>query len=76
MTQQLSHRCCFPYKAQKVVLEDKAGAKVNIQEDRNEKLLKLENANKAMQKITKGDITEIKNLNNPPQLVKTVMEAV
>lgn len=70
----------------KVVLEDEAVAKVKAEEtkaiaddaqrDLNLALPALEAAVKALDALDKSDITEIKQFNNPPEMVQTVMEAV
>jgi dynein heavy chain len=70
----------------KVVLEDEAVAKVKAEEtksiaddaqrDLNLALPALENAIKALDALDKNDISEIRVFNNPPDMVRTVMEAI
>ena len=69
-----------------MVLEDEAVAKVKAEEtqaiaddaqkDLDEAMPVLEKANKALDALDKGDISEIKGFVKPPEAVQTVMETV
>jgi len=60
----------------KVATEEASEIATDAQKDLDEALPAFDSAVKALKSLNKGDITEIKNFANPPELVKTVMEAV
>lgn len=64
-----------------VVQEEEALANAKAEDtqalrDLDEALSATEEANQALNSLDKADITEIKALTKPPDLVKTVLEAV
>ncbi|CEG43665.1 axonemal dynein heavy chain [Plasmopara halstedii] len=67
-------------KAEETLCNDQAaeanGIKESCEAELAEAIPALENAVKALQTLTKGDITEIKAMKKPPDGVKLVMEAV
>ncbi|XP_030273772.1 dynein heavy chain 6, axonemal isoform X2 [Sparus aurata] len=68
-------------KVREVVQEEEALANAKAEEtqalrDLDEALSATEDANQALNSLDKADITEIKALTKPPDLVKTVLEAV
>lgn len=68
-------------QVREVVQEEEALANAKAEEtqalrDLDEALSATEDANQALNSLDKADITEIKALTKPPDLVKTVLEAV
>ena len=60
----------------KAATDEAQAIAADAQKDLDEALPAFDSAVKALKSLTKADITEVKNFANPPELVKTVMEAV
>jgi dynein heavy chain len=60
----------------KIATDEAAEIARDAQTDLDEALPAFDSAVKALKSLNKADITEIKNFANPPELVKTTLEAV